>query len=81
MLETLLGIVTLVRLEQTENAPDPMPVTVMPLIALGINTEPPEPVYSLILSVPSVFVVKMNCACAKVVNVKAKNNRNRKPLI
>ena len=57
MLVTLLGIVTLVRLVQPKNASSPMLVTGRPLIVLGMVTAPPEPVYPVMVIVPSSLIV------------------------
>ena len=56
MLVTLLGIVTLVRLVQKQNVIAPMLVTGRPLIVLGMATSPPEPVYPVMVIVPSLVV-------------------------
>jgi hypothetical protein len=56
MLETLVGIVTLVRLEQPENALLPMLMTGSLLIVPGMATLPPEPVYLVMVIVPLLVV-------------------------
>jgi hypothetical protein len=48
MLVTLLGIVTLVRRVQKENAEFPMLVTGLPLTSAGITNSLAEPVYFVI---------------------------------
>jgi hypothetical protein len=50
MLVTLLGIVTLVRL-QASNAQSPMLATGSPLIVSGMVTAPPGPVYLVMVIV------------------------------
>ncbi len=52
MLVTLSGMVTLVR-ARLKNAEFPMRVTGRPVMALGISTSPPRPVYPVIVIVPS----------------------------
>jgi hypothetical protein len=56
MLVILLGIVTLVRLAQPENAAYSMLVTGKLAIALGIVTAPPVPVYLVIFTSVEVAV-------------------------
>jgi hypothetical protein len=56
MLVTLLGIVMLVSCEQPVNAKSPMQVTGNPLIAPGMVTEPPEPVYLVMVMAPLLVV-------------------------
>ena len=74
MLVTLLGIVKLVRLKQSLNAPPPMRVTVLLLVDIGIVTAPPKPVYWYTLSEPSLFVVKMNWACTVAGNASSRRS-------
>jgi len=58
MLVTLVPIMTLVKLVQLSNAASAMLVTVRPSILVGMVTDPPEPVYPVMLMVmPSAFVV------------------------
>ena len=57
MLVTLLGIVTLVRRLQPENAESPMVVTGRPLMALGMVSASTEQVYPVIIIPPPIVVV------------------------
>jgi hypothetical protein len=56
MLVTLLGIVMLVSPSHQKKALTSMLVTARPLIALGMITAPPGPVYPVIVTVPSLVV-------------------------
>ena len=64
---TPLGL-EFVKVDFLENTELPMLVTVKPLVVLGIVNAPPDPVYLLILSEPSLLVVKMNWACTTTGN-------------
>jgi hypothetical protein len=77
MLVTLLGIVTLVRLQQPENALTPMPVTDQPLVLLGIVTAPPGPVYPVMVIVP-LLVVQVNWACTTAGGVSSTNKPTKR---
>src|SRR5947208_3455847 len=72
MLVTLLPIVTLVRLVP-ENAQSPMLVTGRELIALGMVTTPPGPVYPVTVIVP-LLVTKMNWACTAAGSVNSSSS-------
>ena len=48
---TVLGILTLVRVEEPENACSPISVTIKPLMVSGMVTEPPGPVYRVMVIV------------------------------
>jgi hypothetical protein len=78
---TLLGIVTLVGLVRYKNAPFPMRVTGRPLVALGMATAPPRPVYRVMV-IALLLVVYSNWACPAAGHIKtSSNSRSQKPQI
>src|SRR5213080_418549 len=74
MLVTLFGIVMPVRLVDRRNAEEPMLVTGIPFVALGMVIFPPDPVYPVMVRAP-LLVAKVNWACIAAGNIKTSSKR------